>query len=271
MASEREIEKYKSERKKIGRKPETINKELGAIRRMFNLALEGALKVKIGKNPIHGIKLVKVPRRKHRIYKDWEFQSLYGAAPNHFKPILLFAFMTGMWRSEITNLKWNNVDLEDRYIHVVETKNGESRSIPINDALLDVLCDIKRVSKSEFVFTTHQGKPYTSKSAWKTVWSKTLKKAGIENGRFHDFRHTFCSGLIVDEKEDYITVMGLSGHKDIRMLKRYSHTHEDAKKAAIEKLGKRMTTTTMDTFLDTKSDNHTSSGIGVSTLTSSDN
>jgi len=262
-----EIEKYKSERKNHGREPETINKELGALRRMFNLAIEGALSVKVGKNPIQGIKLLKVPKRKHRIYKDWEFQSLYESAPHHFKPILLCAFMTGMRRSEIVSLKWDNVDLEDGYIHVVETKNGESRRIPIGEALLRTLRNLKRVSTSEFVFTTPQGKPYISKTAWKTVWAATLKKAGIQKGRFHDFRHTFCSDLIVDEKEDYITVMGLSGHKDIRMLKRYSHTHEDAKKAAMEKLGKRLNITTMDTYLDTKEENDPSRRSCIVTLT----
>ena len=59
-----EVEKYKSERKRQGRKPETINKELGAIRRMFNLAVQGALRFKIGKNPIQGIRLLKVPKMK---------------------------------------------------------------------------------------------------------------------------------------------------------------------------------------------------------------
>ncbi|MCH7518063.1 MAG: DUF3596 domain-containing protein [Candidatus Dadabacteria bacterium] len=54
-----EIEKYKSERKKQGRKPETINKELGALRRMFNLALQGALRVKVGQEPCSGIKALK--------------------------------------------------------------------------------------------------------------------------------------------------------------------------------------------------------------------
>jgi len=247
-----EIEKYKFERKKQGRQPETINKELGAIRRMFNLSIEGALSIKVGKNPVKGIKLLKVPKRKHRVYKDWEFLCLYESAPSHFKVILLCAYMTGMRRSEIINLKWKNVGLDCGYVHVVETKNGESRSIPINNALLKTLRDMKKISVNEFVFTTPQGKQYTSKTAWKSVWAMTLKKSGIEKGRFHDFRHTFCSNLIVDEKEDYITVMGLSGHKDIRMLKQYSHTHEDAKKSAIEKLGKHIKNSPLDTYMDTK-------------------
>lgn len=231
-----DIEKYKSYRKKHGRKPETINKELGALRRMFNLALQGALSVRIGKNPLQGIKLVKVPRNKPRTYQAWEFQALYEAASTHFKPILLCAYMTGMRRSEIARLKWKDVNIDNGTIYVAETKNDEPRTIPMSLVLLDALKNMSENATSEFVFTTQEGKPYTSLSAWKRAWSTALKRSGIQKGRFHDFRHTFVSNLIVNEKEDFATVMALSGHKDISMLQRYSHTQEIAKKSAITKL-----------------------------------
>lgn len=235
-----DIEKYKAERKKQGRKPETINKELGAIRRMFNLALQGALRVKVGKNPVQGLKLLKVLEIKPHTYKEWEFQALYDAASPHFKPILLCAYMTGMRRSEIAKLKWRDVDLEAGYIQITESKNNESRTIPIGGALHETLLAMKESTTCEYVFTSPDGKPYTSATSWKRSWCTALKKSGIERGRFHDFRHTFVSNLIVNEKEDFATVMALSGHKDISMLKRYSHTKEEAKKAAIYKLQKRM-------------------------------
>lgn len=235
-----QVEKYKSERKKQGRKPETINKELAAIRRMFNLALQGALEIKIGKNPVEGIKLLKVLKNKPRTYKPWELQKLYEAAPNHFKPILVCAYMTGMRRSEMARLKWSNIDFHDRTIYIAETKNDEPRTIPISEALFNILQELKINSESAFVFTTHEGKPYTSRSSWKSTWTTTIKKSGVEKGRFHDFRHTFISNLIVNEKEDFATVMALSGHKDISMLKRYSHTQDEAKRNAIKKLNSKV-------------------------------
>ncbi len=249
-----EVEKYKSERKKQGRQPETINKELGVIRRMFNLALQGVLSVKVGKNPVQGIKLLKVPKTKPRTYKPWEFQELYKAASAHFRPILLCAYMTGMRRSEIVKLRWKDVDFEDGSIYVAETKNDEPRTIPMSEALFSTLQDMKKKSVSEFVFITPDGQPYSSLSAWKRAWSTALKRSSIEKGRFHDFRHTFISNLIVKEKEDFATVMALSGHKDITMLKRYSHTQEEAKKAAINKLGKHFEKSSIDTYMDTKAD-----------------
>jgi integrase len=255
-----DVEKYKSARKKEGRKPETINKELGALRRMLNLAASGNLNVKISKNPLAGMKLLRVPERRYRVIKGWEFEKLYAAAPMHFKPILLCAYVTGMRRGELQKLRWSEVDLEKRRIHVIETKNGESRSIPIVGDLYKTLSEMQPLASGEYVFTgplrhynepgksTQDGektpisKPYTSATAWKSAWSSTLKKSGVEKCRFHDLRHSFVSRLLVDEGVDYATVMSLSGHKDIKMLLRYSHTSEAAKETAIRKLEKSLET-----------------------------
>jgi len=162
--------------------------------------------------------------------------------------------MTGMRRSEIARLKWKDVNLEDGFLEVIETKNYEPRTIPIGELLLNMLREMEKTAVSEFVFTSLDGKPYTSLTSWKRTWSTALRKSGIEKCRFHDLRHTFVSNLIVNEKEDFATVMALSGHKDISMLKRYSHTHEEAKKAAIQKLGKHVQITTLDTYMDTKAE-----------------
>ena len=90
---------------------------------------------------------------------------------------------------------------------------------------------------------------------------------GIGKCRFHDLRHAFYSNLIVGEKEDFETVMSLSGHKDLRMLKRYSHTREESKKAAISKLGNRLKSINMDTYLDTNAQNQENTHPNIIALT----
>jgi len=245
------VDKYKSHRKAQNKKHETINKELGVLRRMFKLAKEWN---KIIDNPLEGMKLLKVQNRQPRVLKNSEFIKIYKVAPEHFKPILLCAYFTGMRRGEIRNLKWGNVDLEDGYITIVETKNNEDRKIPINKSLLGVLKRLKEDNNSKYVFLKPSGEPYSNKSTWKKAWGTCLEKSGVAHCRFHDLRHTFVSNLIVIEKEDYATVMALSGHKDISMLKRYSHTQEEAKKTAINKLGKHLNIDTLDTYMDTSAD-----------------
>jgi len=242
------IEKYKSHRKAIGRKPETINRELGILKRMFNLAIQWKIATT---NPVKGVTFLQTQKYIPRVLKEWEFHKLYQAASPHLKPILLCAYTTGMRKGEILKLKWKDVDLEQGYIFVKETKNNESRALPIDETLKETLIQLNEESICEHIFTTHEGEPYTYKDAFKRAWTTALKRSRIAKCRFHDLRHTFCSDLIVGEKEDIATVMELTGHKDIRMLQRYSHTREEAKKAAITKLGKRLKHLSMDTSMDT--------------------
>ena len=94
--------------------------------------------------------------------------------------------MTGMRRGEIAKLKWENVDIEDGVIHVVETKNDESRSIPIAKLLLETLKELKSKAKTDLVSTTHEGKSYTHLTVWKRAWGTAVRRSGIGKVRFHD-------------------------------------------------------------------------------------
>jgi len=226
------VEKYKSERKK-DLKPATVNRELGVLKRMFNLAILWEM---TSDNPVKGIKFLTVNNTIPRTLKEWEFSKLYELAPEHLKPILLCAYLAGLRKGELLNLKWNDVDFTDNYIFVRESKNNDVRAVPIAGSLREVLTKLKEKSDCEHVFTTDKGSPYIHKGAFKRSWNTALKKSGIEKCRFHDLRHTFVSNLYVNLKLDAITVMKLSGHKDIRMLERYSHTREELKRDAIMKL-----------------------------------
>ena len=75
------------------------------------------------------------------------------------------------------------------------------------------------------------------------------------------------SDLIVGQKEDFATVMALSGHKDIRMLKRYTHTRDEAKKVAVNKLGKGLNSPAIVTNLDTEEQNDPQEGDNVIDIT----
>jgi integrase len=119
---------------------------------------------------------------------------------------------------------------------------------------MGILDGLKQNAKSEHVFTTQEGLSYISRKSWDGAWKKAVIKAGIKYRSFHVLRHTFVSNLIVEEKEDYATVMAISGHKDMRMLQRYSHTRGEAKKSAVNKLERRFKSEAIDTYLDTSAE-----------------
>jgi integrase len=251
-----DIERYKKERKDIGRKPETINRELTVLKRMFNLGIHWKVAYS---NPVKGVKFLEIPKVQYHTLDDEEFESIYKRASTNLKPVLFFAYYTGLRRGEILNLKWEDIDFKNNYIHVKETKNNETRSIPVDDPLGEKLSELKDGSRGEYVFQYFRDKTLTT--FYREFW-KAIKDAGVKC-TFHTLRHTFASNLVTRFKEDMVTVMELTGHKDIRMLKRYSHTREELKKEAILRLGNHIKTLTLDTPLDTSSGDGTSTKLAA--------
>ena len=250
------VEKYKLVRKEEKAGPATINRELGCLRHMFNMAIKWK---RIQFNPVREVKFLKEPKSKDRILSEEEEIQLLeairtGHKAKHLKPIIITALNTGMRKGEILNLKWSNVDFKTRYILVEETKNGEIRKIPMNEKLTATLEGAKKVSKSEYVFSEN-GKPYGDV---KTGWWTVLRKAGIENFRFHDLRHTFGSRLGM-AGVDIRTIQELMGHKDIKMTMRYSHPTPEHKKNAVKVLDG---VTTSFTTVDKNPDSHKVVSIG---------
>jgi len=230
------IDKYKKHRREEGRKPRTINIELSALRLMYNKAIDWGL---LSHNPIQGFKLLKEEVKEIRVIGKSEFKQLHDCANEYFKTLLLFAYLTGCRSSESRLLKWENVNLEEGQVLITKAKNYEERTVYLNSILKESMRTLKRSSKSEYVFT-YKDNPCFTKSTSRRSWNEALKKSGIKHCTFHDLRHTFVSNLIVNESVDFETVMSLSGHKSLSMLKRYTHTNRNAKKEAVQKLDKYM-------------------------------
>jgi integrase len=183
-------------------------------------------------NPGKGIKRLKEPPGRLRYLKPEQVETLLKCSSKHIRPIVVTALNTGMRSSEIFNLKWPQVDLENRKITVINAKNNESRVIPIDKTLYKELFNLSQKSKGEYVFPGQDGHPLRS---IRKAFSSALKKAGIEDFTFHDLRHTFASHLVM-KRTDIRTVQQLMGHKDIKMTMRYSHLSPEYVQEAVEGL-----------------------------------
>lgn len=223
------VDAYKVERRKEV-SAASVNRELACLKHMFNMAINWGY---AETNPVRGVKFFKENNQRLRYLSQEEARALIEACAPHLKPIVIVALNTGMRRGEIFDLKWKNVDFRNRLIRVIETKNNESRIIPMNDAVYEVLKEQKKTSKTELVFANKWGKRYDT---IKTGFQSELKRAGIRDFRFHDLRHTFASNLVM-AGEDLVTVKELLGHKSIQMTMRYSHLSQKHKMDAVKKLG----------------------------------
>lgn len=204
----------------------TVNKELGKLRRMFNIAVREQW---LPRNPFsNGESLVSTETPRTRILTFDEEQRLFIAIESnpyrkHIKGIMLVALDCALRRGEIFTLKWSDVDLEQRTITVraFNSKTARKRTVAMTTRVYSY---IKRIWENsdktldELVF----GVSVTIKTAWK----KICIEAGVLNFHFHDCRATSISRMIRAGMPP-AEVMRVSGHTTLRAFSVYVRTDMD--------------------------------------------
>jgi integrase len=200
----------------------TVLKDLGLLSAVINTGrTEWGLENVIRTNPVSLISKPRAPRARDRRLEAGELEKLLGfnSSSNNnswFRPVIIFAIETGMRRGEILSLCWGNVHLEKRYVHLPDTKNGDSRDVPLSALALELLGNLPRnISSDQVVFPLHF-------EALKSAWRRACSKADIIGLRFHDLRHEATSRFF-EKGLNVMEVAAITGHKDLRMLQRYTH------------------------------------------------
>ena len=200
----------------------TAQKDASTLRAILNKAYREELMVNAPRFP-----KFKPLKPRDRWLTMEEEQKLLKDAPPHLVPIVRFAVDTGGRLSEVLGLDWREVDLSNRRIRFTDTKNGEDRTVRLCDRACSTLAHLSP-KESGAVFT-FRGKPIASV---KKAFDKARSKAGLEDVRFHDLRHTFASRLVQGGVPLY-DVMHLMGHKSLKMVQRYAHLAPDYQDRAI--------------------------------------
>lgn len=140
--------------------------------------------------------------------------------PEHQRELMRFALATGLRQGNILRLEWSQVDLVQRcaWIHADQAKARKAIGVPLNDQALTVLS--RQVGKHERWVFTFRGQPI--KQANTRAWGVALEKAGVENFRWHDLRHTWASWLAQAGASLY-ELQELGGWSSAEMVRRYAH------------------------------------------------
>jgi integrase len=229
------IEEYKIERsKKI--KPATVNKELTALKHVFNKAIEWSY---LKCNPLDSVKRLKLPEKKFRFLSIYEIDLVLLKSPDHVRALLMTAIHTGMRRSELFRLEWNDIDFDRKYITVTakngeHTKNYRNRDIPITETLYNTLFNYQRYG--QWVFSKKNGDRYVE--GIRRTLDSIIREAGIPRFTLHDLRHTFASHLVMDGA-DLPTVQKIMGHANISTTMIYAHLAPDHLRGAMDGLNRR--------------------------------
>ncbi|MCC6502695.1 MAG: site-specific integrase [Deltaproteobacteria bacterium] len=228
------VVEYKSKRRKEGAAPATIEREICVLKRSFNLAVKEWEWLR--DNPVSRVSRERFNNQIDRWLTLEEEEKLLEACPDWLKQIVTFALNVGMRQGEILDLRWPYIDLFRKTATVMESKNGEKRTVPLNQKAHEVLISQSKIRhiKSDYVFVTSVGTRIGKRNLARP-FTVAVAKAGIQKFRFHDLRHTFATRLIQSGIDIY-TVAKLLGHKDIRMTQRYAHHSTESLRIGVEVL-----------------------------------
>ena len=226
--------------KKKPRSAATVNRYLAALSHALTITVNqwGWLET----NPMAKVEKEKEPRGRVRYLSDEERQNLLKACKaNRSKslyPIVVLALATGMRKGEVCGLTWDDVDFHAGRITLRQTKNDEIRVVPLRGHAKEVLEAYSKVRhiRSKLVFP---GEKPDQPIKIGPTFNSAVKKAGIDNFRFHDLRHS-CASYLAMNGCSVLEIAEVLGHKTLQMAKRYSHLAESHTASVVERMNEKI-------------------------------
>jgi integrase len=175
--------------------------------------------IKLGSNPALQVKLPPPSNPRTRRLSPSDHEKLRQALARTRSPFVAaaidLALHTGMRRGELLAARWSDLDLEQRTLRLAMTKNGHPRTIPLAPEAMETIKGLRAMAVGERILPI-------SANALRLAWERLKRRAGIEDLRFHDLRHEAISRLF-EKGLNVPEVAVMSGHRDPRMLFRYTH------------------------------------------------
>src|ERR1035437_1864306 len=226
------IRKYRQERNREKTlTAATVNRDLSVLRRVLYWGVEEGY---LSSNPVGRLRMERERRTKRPVLSVREEQLLLAAAPEHLTRIILCALHTGMRRGEILSQRLEDIDFDNRILHVTHSKTpeGEAREIPLTNRLYEML---KARREHRGPVFTYQGDAI---KIIKTAWGSSLRRSGIRHFRFHDLRHTantrmMLAGVLQEVRRE---IIGHSSQRSRDVNDRYTQIELPEKREAIRKL-----------------------------------
>jgi integrase len=203
-------------------KPNTIMRELRVLRVLLDWAKD-ELNCQLSSNPARALKVRGTSDARSPFITPSQQKSLLIALdqsrnPNH-KRLTQLALATGMRRSELLSMEWGGLDLDNKLVHLSRKDcaatgiQTSQRIVPLSPQSIELLRRYPKTSNKVIELSV---------GAARHGFSRARTIAGLPNLRFHDLRHIAISTMW-SEGMNALEISAASGHKDLRMLMRYSH------------------------------------------------
>ncbi len=218
------------------RSPSTVVRYIASLSRVFTIGIKEYGWIET--SPVANVTKPKEPPGRVRFLNDNERKRLVLECQKSDSPylylVVILAISTGMRRSEIMTLIWDQVDLFRKQIILEKTKNKSSRVVPLARLPLELLkqhLHQKRTTTNLLFPGKNPNRPINLRKPW----IKALKNTGICDFRFHDLRHSAASYMAMSGSS--LTEIGiLLVHKRLDVTKRYTHLTEKHLSNAVEKM-----------------------------------
>ena len=169
---------------------------------------------------VPAVRMLPEPIKRVRWLTRDEAEVLISELPIHLADMARFSLETGLRRSNVTGLQWSQVDLVNKraWIHPDEAKARKAIPVPLSIAAVAVLR--KQIGKHQTNVFTYKGNTVTQVNT--KAWHKALERAGIENFRWHDLRHSWASWHIQEGTPLHV-LQELGGWSTPEMVQKYAH------------------------------------------------
>ncbi|MEZ5813500.1 MAG: site-specific integrase [Alphaproteobacteria bacterium] len=236
------LEKLSNTPKKNGapRSHATVNR--------YAVALSHALSIAtnewewLEQNPMQKLSKLPEPRGRVRFLDEEERKKLlYACSQSQSKYlyiVVVLALSTGARQGEILGLRWPDIDFKRGAIVLHDTKNKERRTLPLTGRALALMKEHQKIRRidTDLVFPARSGeKPIDIRESWLVA----IEKAGIENFRFHDLRHSAASYLAMNGAS-LAEIAEVMGHKTLAMVKRYAHLSDAHTHSVVSSMNERI-------------------------------
>ncbi|MFN7476101.1 MAG: tyrosine-type recombinase/integrase [Burkholderiales bacterium] len=222
------IDRIRSARLKEGSKG-TCNRYLALVRSILRRSRDEWEWI----DKVPKVRLFKESNSRERSLTLAQAEQLLAELPKHQSEVVLFALATGLRQSNVLQLEWVRVSLDQRHAWIPgwQSKNGRPISVPLNDTAIAIL-ERQKGKHASRVFT-YRGKPLENANT--RAWQAAKRRAGIEDFRWHDLRHTWATwqrqaGTPTHE------LQRLGGWRTGSMVERYAHLSPDHLAVAASRL-----------------------------------
>jgi len=199
----------------------TVKKEISLLSRVINVAIKDWNIFLPYGNPINSICKPKESKARSRRLENDELSLLLNSSPELMKNVITLLIETGIRRGELCKITINNINFDDKTLILIDTKNGDNREIPLTQNAISALNQLITLNPSCNtniipIVSVHP-------DCLSHNFHRICVNLNITNLRLHDLRHEATSIFFEKYGLNIMEVSAITGHKDLKMLKRYTH------------------------------------------------